>query len=289
VEDEKVDDVRRTASFSAKYLNGLSVAEYPTGVDIGQIMDFAHSSLCTLSLTYTKNNVGMDYQKVGRGMLLPDCRFLAKALERTETLTVLRLVANDLDDERVRMLVTGISDNITLTELDLSCNKIADRGARSIAKLLSHSSNVAKLNLADNHIHQEGGRALAKALRVNCSLELLNLRLNRLQDDGARAIFDSLRNNSTLKTLNLSANGVGKKGASSCAAMLYLNHNLVNLDIGGNYGLSDETGQLLRESIDHNKGLRKFEASFCDISDELCNGITFTLAAKKTPSVFLTA
>jgi len=110
-----------------------------------------------------------------------------------------------------------------------------------------------------------------------------------LEDDGARAIFDSLRSNMTLRELNLSANSIRKQGISSCAAMLYLNATLQVLDIGGNHDLNDEIGKLLRESIDHNKGLRKFEASFCDISDELCNGITFTLAAKKTPSVFLTA
>jgi len=289
VSDEGLDDVRRTASFSARFLNGLVVEEFPTGVDIGQLMDFAHLSMTTLSLTYNKNNVGMAYQKLGRGMLLPDCKFLAKALERTETLTVLRLTANDLDDERVRMLATGISDNITLTELDLSCNKIADRGARSLAKLLGNSSNIAKLVLADNHIHQEGGRALAKALRMNRSLIHLNLRLNRVEDDGSRAIFDSLRNNNTLKELNLSANSISKQGISSCAAMLYMNHSLESLDIGGNHGLNDEIGRLLRESIDHNKGLRKFDATLCDIGDDSLDGINFLLAAKQPPSVFVSA
>jgi hypothetical protein len=46
-------------------------------------------------------NVGMDYDRSLFGMKLSDCRSLAKALERTETLTYLNLSGNLLDDEKV--------------------------------------------------------------------------------------------------------------------------------------------------------------------------------------------
>ena len=59
------------------------------------------SCLTSLSLSYGMMNVGMDYDRSLFGMKLSDCRSLAKALERTETLTYLNLSGNLLDDEKV--------------------------------------------------------------------------------------------------------------------------------------------------------------------------------------------
>ena len=81
------------------------------------------------------------------GMRLPDCRSLARALESTETLTYLNLSGNGLDDDKARMVLSGMVDNISITHLDLSQNKIADRGVRALAKLLDTDSVISILNL----------------------------------------------------------------------------------------------------------------------------------------------
>ena len=50
----------------------------------------------------------------------------------TETLTVLSLPCNLLDDNTTRILATGLQGNATITALDLSHNKIADRGVKAV-------------------------------------------------------------------------------------------------------------------------------------------------------------
>ena len=76
---------------------------------------------------YTTKNVGMDYDRSMFGMKLSDCRSLAKSLEHTETLTFLDLSNNQLDDDKVRMLASGLVENLSITHLNLSHNKV--RGA----------------------------------------------------------------------------------------------------------------------------------------------------------------
>lgn len=176
----------------------------------------------SLSLMYGMQNVGMDYDRSLFGMKLSDCRSLAKALERTETLTYLNLSNNLLDDDKVRMIASGMVENISITNLDLSHNKIADRGVRALAKLLDNRSVIAILNLADNQIHSEGGRALARAIRGNFSLISLNVRLNRLGDDGGRTICDVLRANQVMERLNIGSNQLGSMVMDPLSLPLYL-------------------------------------------------------------------
>lgn len=44
-----------------------------------------------------------------------------------ETLVVLDLSNNNLDDDKLRMLSSGLADNISVTHLNLSHNNISDR------------------------------------------------------------------------------------------------------------------------------------------------------------------
>lgn len=82
------------------------------------------SSLNSLTLTYGLDNVGMEYDKSLFGIKLLDCRYLARGLEATETLTYLNLSANSIDDDKLRMLASGLVDNLSITHLDLSHNKV---------------------------------------------------------------------------------------------------------------------------------------------------------------------
>lgn len=71
----------------------------------------------------------MDYDRSLFGMKLSDCRALARALERAECLTHLDLSSNGLDDDKVRMLASGLVDNITITHLCLAHNKVSSGDA----------------------------------------------------------------------------------------------------------------------------------------------------------------
>jgi hypothetical protein len=68
--------------------------------------------------------VGIEYDKSLFGIKLADCRQLARALERTETLTYLDLSSNNMDDDKVRMVASGLVDNVSVTHLNFSHNKV---------------------------------------------------------------------------------------------------------------------------------------------------------------------
>ncbi len=93
-----------------------------------------------------------------------------------QTLTYLDLSNNGLDDDKVRMLASGLVENVSITHLNLAHNKIADRGVRALAKLLDSKSVISLLELQDNQIHAEGAKSLARALKTNEALISVNLR-----------------------------------------------------------------------------------------------------------------
>jgi len=245
-------------TFSRKFIRSINLKQLPSHLDLQVIFETMHTSPVSFALMYGMQNVGMDYDRSLFGMKLSDCRSLAKALERTETLTYLNLSNNLLDDDKTRMIASGMVENISITQLDLSHNKIADRGVRALVKLLDNRSVISILNLADNQIHSEGGRALARAIRGNSSLISLNVRLNRLGDDGGRTICDVLRANQVLERLNIGSNQLGPLTVQSISALLRLNHRMTELHLSGN-SFDEQGGRLIREALDENTALRKFD------------------------------
>ena len=83
------------------------------------------SGVAHFSLAYGLRNTGMSYDRAMFGMKLPDCRYLSKTLEKCETLVTLSLAGNLLEDDKVRMIASGLVDNHSVTDLDLSHNKVA--------------------------------------------------------------------------------------------------------------------------------------------------------------------
>ncbi|CAD7700412.1 unnamed protein product [Ostreobium quekettii] len=252
------EDLRRLMTYSRRFVVHLCVRRLPSHLDLQIIFDAMVNSPAGLSLCYGMKGVGMEYERTLFGMKLSDCRSLARALERTETLTYLDLSSNLLDDDKTRMLASGLVDNISITHLDLSHNKVADRGVRALARVLDGRSVVATLSLYDNHVHREGGRALARALRGNKSIRDLNLRLNRLGEEGCRSVVDALRANESLRRLNLSANDAGELTAEAMSAVLRRNTVLAELDLSSN-AIGDVGGAAIRAALEENSVLRRLD------------------------------
>lgn len=82
------------------------------------------SSLASLTLSYGMRNVQLNYEHSLFGIRTADCRSLSRALASCETLVHLDLRGNLLDDDKVRQIVAGLSNNCTVTHLDLRHNKV---------------------------------------------------------------------------------------------------------------------------------------------------------------------
>jgi Ran GTPase-activating protein (RanGAP) involved in mRNA processing and transport len=179
-------------AFSSRFVQCLRLQQLPSHLDLQLLFDTMQLTPTQLSISYNPRGLGMNYSSNAAGMRLSDCRMLARALAHTETLVVLDLSNNSLNDDMARMLASGLADNISITHLNLSHNSISDRGVRALARLLDENSIVCTLDLSGNQLQADSGRALARAVSHSRALMSLNLRLNRLGDEGCKAICEAL-------------------------------------------------------------------------------------------------
>jgi hypothetical protein len=203
-------------------------------------------NLSAVTASYGVRGVGMRYNRALLGMKVTDAMSMAKCLKATQTLTYLSLPRNLIDDDLLRLLITGMVHNQTVTHLDLSHNKITEFGVRLLTRLLGADSVIMTLDLGDNQIRGEGGSYLGAALTENESLVDLDLKLNRLQDAGGEALLRALLGNQTLTGLNLAHNQLGSASAAALIACLQgASSPLITLDVAGNeFNEGDADGML---------------------------------------------
>jgi Ran GTPase-activating protein (RanGAP) involved in mRNA processing and transport len=209
-----------------------------------------------LDITYGLKKIGMNYDRMRFGLKVSDAQALARYFPQCSILTSLTLQCNIIDDDLLKMLFNGLSQNNSVTCLDLAHNRISNHGVRLLSKLLMDPNCVlARLNLADNQVHVEGGRYLGRGLRENSSLVALDVHMNRLADEGVRMLLEGLQDNVTLHTLNLRANGAGSDTAQAISALLRdSQHHLQCIDLATN-NLSANDISLLHMAVLRNRSL----------------------------------
>ncbi|GMH97330.1 hypothetical protein TrST_g8176 [Triparma strigata] len=236
------------------YIFCLRFRQMPGHVDLDRLTS-SLPNLTKIDLQYNINKIGMDFDRRLFGMKISDASCLAKSVKDSENLTSVVLSGNLMDDDLLRMLMTGLYKSSTITHLDVSHNKITNHGVRLLAKLLGTKSVLTSLNVADNQIHAEGGRYLGRALRSNDSLSDLNMRLNRLTDEGGRMLLEGLRDNQSVTRLNVSGNSLGSEATSALSVVLReQDSSLAILDLSSNM-LSDADMSVLAATMERNEKL----------------------------------
>ena len=97
------EELMQLLALSKDYIFSLRVRQLLSHLDLATFFQ-AVPTLSNLDLTYGALHVGMSYVRTLFGMKPQDVTSLAKALRVTETLTVMSLRANQLDDSAVRTL-----------------------------------------------------------------------------------------------------------------------------------------------------------------------------------------
>ncbi|KDO34793.1 hypothetical protein SPRG_00854 [Saprolegnia parasitica CBS 223.65] len=244
-------DLLQNIRACAPYIFSLDIDQLLSHIDVHEVFQCL-PNLTKLKLSYGVKQIGMKYERMLFGMKISDATALSHAIKATITLSTLLLPSNLLDDDLLRMLMTGLIKNATVTTLDLSHNKLTNHGARLLAKLLVPTSVISSLNLCDNQIHAEGGRYLARGLKCNTSLVELNLRLNRLTDEGGKLLLEGLVGHRSLTILNLSSNALGRETAEAlCGLLLDPECPLTIIDLSGN-AMTEGDATALYEGIERN-------------------------------------
>jgi len=139
-----------------------------------------------------------------------------------------------VDDDKLRVLIAHVLDHPVLTELDLSHNAISDRGARALGKLLNGHSQLTALTVSNNNIRSAGAQAIGHALTRNSTLLRLDLRLNQLGDDGGQAVCRALLRNTSLVDVVLAGNELTERTAAAMAQVISQNDVLTSVDLSCN-------------------------------------------------------
>lgn len=268
--DANVDDIDcliDTVKSCHDFIFTLEIDQLLSHLDLNEVCSHL-KNLSRLRLTYGVKQIGMKYERMLFGMKISDATNLSHIVKNTRTLTTLMLPGNLLDDDLLRMIMTGLVKNTTITSLDLSHNKITNHGARLLAKLLGPDSVITSLNLCDNHIHAEGGRYLSRGLKYNSSLVELNLRLNRLTDEGGRMLLEGLGEHKSLTSLNLSNNMLGKQTAATLAEIIAESLcPLRTVDLSGNE-LKETDASVLLQGLEQNNRVIALDLRQNEISSE---------------------
>lgn len=117
--DFDTEELTRALAVSKDYIFSLHIKQFLSHLDLEMLFQNV-PTLCHLDMTYGVKEIGMEYERALFGMKMNDVTSLAKALRVTETLTILALPCNLLDDNTVRVLATGLQGNSTITSIDLS-------------------------------------------------------------------------------------------------------------------------------------------------------------------------
>ena len=255
---DHIEDLYELIDACMDYIFTINFKQLPSHLELYEICSLL-PNLSKLDIVYGIKKVGMNYERMLFGMKISDATSLAKVFDQSETLTTVVLSGNLIDDDLLRMLMTGLINNNTITHLDVSHNRITNHGARLLSKLLGENSVLTTLNLSDNQVHAEGGRYLARGLRENDSLLQLNVGLNRLTDEGCSLLLEGLRDNVSLTDLNVGSNAAGPQSAQVLFSILRdPEHHLQTLDISGN-DLDAEQFELMRISMANNRSLTSLD------------------------------
>merc|ERR1719199_1907707 len=230
---DEVEDLKQQVSASRLHIFQLKVSQFPSHIDPSFLFD-ALPALCSFSITYGNKRLGMDYERAMFGMKISDAQYLARNLRVSQTMVSLSLPCNMIDDELVKVLMSGLSYAHMLTSLDLSHNKIGDRGARRLATLLDPDYCIQSLDLSDNQVHANGCMHLGAHLAENLTCQVLNLRLNRCEDNGVSHLFQDMCVNKYLKLLNISCNDLTLRCLPYMNSMIAENATLTELDLSAN-------------------------------------------------------
>lgn len=225
------------------------------------------------------------------------------ALFQNSNLSVLKLGYNNLGDEGVETLASGIAAHKALASLDLGFNNVGDRGCRALSSALLSSScssgTLHTLYLAGNTLGEDGALAIAEVIRRGSSIKRLHLTGNRIGPDGVKAITEAVMGGrdsdddqdgspdvemhppldalsldlpAGVQELFLAGTDMGPSGAASVARMLEFSKtmriiSLANCDIG------DAELKILATSIKNSRDVLPLEALHLSFNNITCKGL----------------
>ncbi|KAJ8725936.1 hypothetical protein PYW08_004119 [Mythimna loreyi] len=164
-------------------------------------------------------------------------RAMAKALQYNNTVEILNLTDNFLNNDACYHMGDMLLSNNVLTELNLRGCRIGPQGAKRLFHSLHYNRSLKVLDLSYNQLGDEGMKPLATAVNSGLDVKKLNLSYNNISGIGVEILGNSLETNNKFTHLDLSWNQLYRKGGdtflvklseSTCLEVLNLSWNTLS-------------------------------------------------------------
>ncbi|XP_034840836.1 uncharacterized protein [Maniola hyperantus] len=168
------------------------------------------TNLTEIHITFQQRFVAVEYRRDQFQFTNNDAKNLARGLENCALLKSLRITRSDMNCQRVKYILRGLTNNFNLETLDFSHCKIGDDGAVTLSKFITKRDKLRSLILADNVFGSLGLENISSVLNnASCGLRTLDLRLNnRLGSEGIAHLAVAIARGCNLTSLNISGCGI---------------------------------------------------------------------------------
>lgn len=211
-----------------------------------------------------------------RGLQPSDARLVKLALMQNSSLSHLKLGYNNLSEEGVVTLASGISNHTTLTSLDLGFNNVGNEGCAALSSAIVSSIRnggaIHTLYLAGNRITEDGAYALAQLFREGSDrgLKRIHLTGNKIGPEGMKALMQAV----TDRQSEMSSGRENISLPQDCPGNLV---GVEELFLGGT-GMGHVGCEAVAKVLETTRSLRVLSLSNCDLDDNdalvLANAIT---------------
>ncbi|XP_026171988.1 leucine-rich repeat-containing protein 45 isoform X2 [Mastacembelus armatus] len=139
----------------------------------------------------------------GQSLSADTCSVLARAFQNDIVFTEVLLSDCMLNEEGVKVLLTGLFGNTTVKVLNLKGNNLGSAGAEVLGKLLARNKTLRRVVLEWNAVGvwDEAFSLFCAGLACNSVLTQLDLRNNQINHHGAYELALALKRNNTLEVL----------------------------------------------------------------------------------------
>jgi Ran GTPase-activating protein (RanGAP) involved in mRNA processing and transport len=210
------------------------------------------------------------------------------ALSQNANLTVLKLGYNNLGDDGIATLATGIAVHKSVVLLDLGFNNFGDEGAKALALAMREAAKrggkLRTLYLAGNSIGEDGALAMADFIRQGSRLRKLYMTGNRIGADGVKAITEAILEDEIRReeqrTMDEDVENPANDGLKAVSTKTTF-EGMQELFFGGT-GMGTMGCQAVARLLESTSCLRVISLPNCDMGDEELGMLASSIKANKS-------
>jgi Ran GTPase-activating protein (RanGAP) involved in mRNA processing and transport len=136
-----------------------------TGQQIATLLKHTSCRIQKLDLSFQQREINKKLE----------CQPIIEALRKNQSLKILDLTCNLLDDNDLELIGCVLTENTTLRELFLARNKFTNIGIQILANQFRSMKGLQKISLWGNKFTEDGALAILDGIKVNTELHTINL------------------------------------------------------------------------------------------------------------------